>query len=799
MSFEQRARRSPSSPGPYVATVVNHLDPLRMGRLEVSIKGGMQNIVDTKKTKSDTPLETYIAQYASPFHGETSVRFEGTNNKDFNDVQKSYGFWMVPPDIGTRVLIIFADGDPNQCYWIGCVQDNYQNFMTPGIASSKNSNLTPAQLLKYGGVTNLPVAEYLKKTETLSDPNIETKKKPVHPFADRLLQQGLLIDDIRGNTTSSARRETPSTVFGISTPGPIDPTSPKKPISQSGKTVASVSRLGGSTFVMDDGDVNGDNELVRIRTRTGHQILLHNTADLIYIANAKGTAWIELTSNGKIDVYAEDSISMHTYGDFNFKADRDINLEAGRRFNIVSSSNDVNINSGGNLNVLANGILVRSFNDINLTSDADTKIAVGGGYGLAITKDQHVLTGGNSNHSSLGQYSITSAVTMALKSNEDLALSGGASVSMTAAVLNLNGAPALDPNPPEPPKVDIPTALDLFAVPKRSTDYPWPQKYYKAPDITSIMQRVPSHEPWDQHESVSPGDFTLAKTDSTIGTTIKGNNGTPKPVFSEVPAYVAASTGSSPSFNGSNSSGGTSNSFLPNVNPKDYAALSATGTAGQQAIKKAATQLGLTGKQALAALLGIAGGETGWQPIEESFNYKTAARLLEIFPSVFKGDAALAQQYVGNPNNSLPEFLYGYNTSKGRGLGNTQPGDGAAFIGRGFIQITGRSNYTRYSHLLYDNKLIPTPTALIDNPTMLNSLNLAAQVSVLYFLDRVKVDQTSDNYFQAALNSVGYNAPDILAKKTGLYQYFLSTLVTSSSGSVITDSSGLPINSGQIN
>ena len=201
----------------------------------------------------------------------------------------------------------------------------------------------------------------------------------------------------------------------------------------------------------------------------------------------------------------------------------------------------------------------------------------------------------------------------------------------------------------------------------------------------------------------------------------------------------------------------------------------------------------------MAALLGIAGGKTGWQPIEESFNYKTAARLLEIFPSVFKGDAALAQQYVGNPNNSLPEFLYGYNTSKGRGVGNTQPGDGAAFIGRGFIQITGRSNYTRYSHLLYDNKLIPTPTALIDNPTMLNSLNLAAQVSVLYFLDRVKVDQTSDNYFQAALNSVGYNAPDILAKKTGLYQYFLSTLVTSSSGSVITDSSGLPINSGQIN
>ncbi|MFM6199336.1 MAG: hypothetical protein ACKPE1_09375, partial [Dolichospermum sp.] len=66
------------------------------------------------------------------------------------------------------------------------------------------------------------------------------------------------------------------------------------------------------SFVMDDGDKDGQNELVRIRTRTGHQILLHNSADLIYIANAKGTAWVELTSNGKIDIFAQDSVSIHT-------------------------------------------------------------------------------------------------------------------------------------------------------------------------------------------------------------------------------------------------------------------------------------------------------------------------------------------------------------------------------------------------------------------------------------------------------------------------------------------------------
>jgi uncharacterized protein (DUF2345 family) len=101
----------------------------------------------------------------------------------------------------------------------------------------------------------------------------------------------------------------------------------------------------------EQGEAGGDvkiphNELVRIRTRTGHQILLHNSEDLIYIGNARGTTWIELTSNGKIDIYAEDSISLHTKQDFNVTADRDINLTA---------NGDINLNATGNANLTAAG------------------------------------------------------------------------------------------------------------------------------------------------------------------------------------------------------------------------------------------------------------------------------------------------------------------------------------------------------------------------------------------------------------------------------------------------------------
>ena len=80
------------------------------------------------------------------------------------------------------------------------------------------------------------------------------------------------------------------------------------------------------------------NELIRLKTRTGHQILMHNSEDLIYIGNARGTTWIELTSNGKIDIYAKDSVSVHTENDYNITADRDINLKAGRNINLTAMS-----------------------------------------------------------------------------------------------------------------------------------------------------------------------------------------------------------------------------------------------------------------------------------------------------------------------------------------------------------------------------------------------------------------------------------------------------------------------------
>jgi predicted chitinase len=61
-------------------------------------------------------------------------------------------------------------------------------------------------------------------------------------------------------------------------------------------------------------------------------------------------------------------------------------------------------------------------------------------------------------------------------------------------------------------------------------------------------------------------------------------------------------------------------------------------------------------------------------------------------------------------------------------LGNTQPGDGARFKGRGFIQITGRTNYQRVGAAL--------GLDLIDNPALAETPAVGARIAAWYWQTR---------------------------------------------------------------
>ena len=135
--------------------------------------------------------------------------------------------------------------------------------------------------------------------------NLSNWKHPINQeLTDQLMVQGLITDPVRGTTTSSARRDTPSGVFGFNTPGPVAADSRILNIGVGGTAVA-VDRSLGQSFVMDDGDENGINQQIRLRSASGHQLLLNDTQKVIYLSNGSGNSWIEMSEEGKISIYAK--------------------------------------------------------------------------------------------------------------------------------------------------------------------------------------------------------------------------------------------------------------------------------------------------------------------------------------------------------------------------------------------------------------------------------------------------------------------------------------------------------------
>jgi len=505
-------RSAPTNP--CIAVVTNHLDSQYMGALEVQI----QNKSTSGSTRRDGAT-SYIARYLSPFAGVTPI--DGVQaNAGHEFTQKSYGMWFIPPDIGSRVLVIFAEG--GEVFWIGCIPEKDVNFQMP----AGDAVTTFHKDIDSAG-QKLPVSEINKKNLSDADRGkidaTEIQKEVNTDYIESLVTRGLASDETRGLTTSSARRETPSKVFGVSTPGPYDRRNADAIVSYGAGQVYH-NRLGGSSIVMDDGDESlfrkgspgtappeyadrkkqeddGDvtiphNEMLRLKTRTGHQILMHNSEDLIYIGNSRGTAWVELTSNGKIDIYSEDSISVRTAQDLNFKADRDINFQADRDFNVKAKKNitfeaeqeDFQLIVGRNNQITTGGFLhVNTDKDVRVESNTST-IDVLAEKSLQLesaSESTNILSQKNNSFTATdGDTSILSGRYYLASTGRTYHMNDGNAPPRTAA----NAVPATQA-----------AALTTWTVSQEETE--------------TIMRRVPSREPWLSHENLAPLNFTPEETD----------------------------------------------------------------------------------------------------------------------------------------------------------------------------------------------------------------------------------------------------------------------------------------------
>lgn len=413
----------------YVGFVKGTEDAQKMGRLKVWIPelGGDPSDSNGWLT----------CNYASPFAGATNV-FANTNGNQFQDSQRSYGMWFIPPDVENEVLCCFINGDPGRGIWFACLYQQFMNHMVPGI---------PGQ----GSSPSIPVGEY-NKLKT----NIDTKNpdRPIYaPLADQLATQGLDKDDLRGLSTSGARRTNPSnSVYGMLTPG-------------------------GNQIVFDD---NPANKFIRLRTQFGTQVLLSDTDGCIYLNSRDGNNWIQMSAAGEIDIYAKSDISIRTQGNFNFRADLDINFEAGRSI-FMKARNDPGTPlgdfGGGLIKMSANTAIHQSSNGEFFSSAKGT---------------MHRTAGQNILDTAKGDCGYKAAKTLNIQADGgDVDIKAAAEIHQTATNVHLNSVQAGDANAAteaEPP-------IDL----QQKDNEVKSDANFNFIVRNTIMYRLPYHEPYDGH------------------------------------------------------------------------------------------------------------------------------------------------------------------------------------------------------------------------------------------------------------------------------------------------------------
>ena len=115
------------------------------------------------------------------------------------------------------------------------------------------------------------------------------------------------------------------------------------------------------------------------------------------------------------------------------------------------------------------------------------------------------------------------------------------------------------------------------------------------------------------------------------------------------------------------------------------------------ALKEILPKYGITTQRRVAHFLSQTGHESNnYKSLEENLNYREET-LLKVFPRYFGASPKRsAAEYAKNPEKIANYVYMDEFRSKSGQMGNTQPGDGWRFRGRGLKQLTGRNNYTAF-------------------------------------------------------------------------------------------------------
>jgi putative chitinase len=129
----------------------------------------------------------------------------------------------------------------------------------------------------------------------------------------------------------------------------------------------------------------------------------------------------------------------------------------------------------------------------------------------------------------------------------------------------------------------------------------------------------------------------------------------------------------------------------------------------------------------LAHFLSQCAHESGnFRVTEENLNYSSRG-LLGVFPKYF--DATTAELYARKPEK-IANIVY----ASRMGNGDKSTGDGWKFRGRGYIQLTGRSNYIEFSKAINEDMTMNPDTVAKKYPML----------SAAWFFSKNKLNEIAD-------------------------------------------------------
>jgi putative chitinase len=242
---------------------------------------------------------------------------------------------------------------------------------------------------------------------------------------------------------------------------------------------------------------------------------------------------------------------------------------------------------------------------------------------------------------------------------------------------------------------------------------------------------------------------------------------------SSVPSNTVRSSDGTPVRDGS---GGvvTSGESSPTPSKGDEKPLEVSGV--QATIVESLKQSGIDSPKAHANVLATVKAESNFRVQSENLNYTSPDRIQAVFGKRRIPSIEFAQQFVRNPE-ALANHVY--KTTDG----NSEPGDGFKYRGRGFIQHTGKNQYAAISKF--------TGVDLLSNPDALNSPEVAAKAIPWFLLNykRMKPEDVSDmSKVNKAIAFADPSGQKAKAREASAQQIYAS--MSSSSGTQVASSSG---------